>query len=301
MLRRNRIQEPSGRLMLLLVFVLVSVLLVGCGSTSPPRNQTRTTGSRGGAHGPMDVAGHWKLVLNLTFSDSSLNTAIWRPGWFGDGISGPINKHELACYNPQNITFAAGGTVNLNVTHAPSTCQGVSHPYTGAVLSTNPSDGRPTGGFEYTYGVLEAEIYVPSAHGQIANWPTVMTLGQHWPQDGEDDIMEGLDGTVCFHWHSPGYAPGGNLGACDPAFSPGWHTVEADWQPGSVTWYYDGTQVGRATKGVTSAPMYIVLANTVSVKAPQVAEPGAALKIKYIRVWQPAGAQAARAGYEHSF
>jgi beta-glucanase (GH16 family) len=303
MLQRIRTPGPIGRLTLVLALSLV--VLVGCGSMpahSTPMTTSQRTKSKTSAPEPMDVSGQWKLIFNYAFNSATVNNKIWRPGWFGNGITGPINVHELACYNPQNLAFSSTGTISLSVTHVPSTCQGVTRPYTGALVSTNPEDGRKIGGFDYTYGVLEAEVYVPSNHGLIANWPTLMTLGQEWPQDGEDDIMEGLGGTVCFHWHSPGYAPGGDLGGCDHAFTPGWHTVEADWRPGSVTWYYDGMEVGRATKGVTSAPMYIVLANTVSGKSPALATPGVAMKVAYVRVWQPAEAQAAaRAGYKYTY
>ena len=62
--------------------------------------------------------------------------------------------------------------------------------------------GRPSGGFQFTYGVVEALVYIPpSASSAIANWPAVWTDGQDWPADGEDDILEGLGGSACFHFH----------------------------------------------------------------------------------------------------
>ena len=102
--------------------------------------------------------------------------------------------------------------MHLAVTAQPSTCHGRTYPYTGALVSTNPRDGRQHGGFQYTYGVLEARIYVPGLHGRVADWPTLWSDGYHWPYDGEDDVLEGIGGSMCFHFHSLGHArhgPGG--------------------------------------------------------------------------------------------
>jgi beta-glucanase (GH16 family) len=240
---------------------------------------------------PVSIPGKWKLIFNSQFNGHSLDTSLWRPGWFGTGITSPINQHEVACYSSSNVSFPGDGTVHLSVTGVTSTCQGQTHSYTGAVLSTNPSDGRTRGGFQFTYGVLQAKVFVPGTPHGVANWPAVLTLGQVWPRDGENDIMENLSGTVCSHFHSPGFAPGGPLGACDPTFTPGWHIVSSNWEPGSVTWYYDGIELARIAEGVTSSPMYIALVNSVSSKAPGVSRPDA-MRVAYVRVWQKAGGTA---------
>jgi beta-glucanase (GH16 family) len=235
---------------------------------------------------PIGIPGHWHVVLNSVFNGSSLDGTIWRQGWFGSGITGPINAPlEAACYGPDNVTFPGDGTMHLNLTKTASTCEGETRPYTGSVVSTNPNDGRTEGGFQYRFGVLESRIYVPGQGSLISDWPTVVTLGQVWPQDGEDDILEAIAGAACFHFHSPGYAPSGHLGGCDSSLTPGWHTFASDWKPGSVTYYYDGREVGEITKGVTSAPMYIVIVNTAPRKTPWVDEADA-LRVSYVRVWQ---------------
>jgi beta-glucanase (GH16 family) len=234
---------------------------------------------------PMGMRGSWNLILNSQFTGHKLNASIWQPGWFGTGTTGPINGNELACYNSSNVSLPGDNTLHLKVTAVSSHCQGEQRPYTGALLSTNPYDGRKSGGFEYTYGALEAKVYVPPAGALIADWPAVITLGHVWPQDGEDDILENLEGTICSHFHSPGFEPGGPLGGCDKYLRPGWHLFSSDWEPGSVTWYYDGAEIAHITEGVTSAPMYLVLVNTVSVKGQAVSRPDA-MRVAYVRVWQ---------------
>lgn len=279
--------------------VLAAFLVVGVATRSdtPPKgaSHSRTTTvphgharqADGSSPRPLGIGGDWKLILNQVFSGHHLDTAIWRTGWFGSGVTGPINKHESACYNEHNVSLT-DRLLHLTVSHVRSFCSHQSRPFTGAVLSSNPRDGRAHGGFQYRYGLLEAKVFVPATpNSKIADWPGVIALGQVWPRDGEDDVMENLGGLVCSHFHSPGYAPGGNLGGCDPGFTPGWHVVSSVWEPGSASWYYDGIEVAHADHGITSAPMYLVLVNTVSNKALQVAMPDA-MRVAYVRVWQRA-------------
>jgi beta-glucanase (GH16 family) len=239
---------------------------------------------------PAGIAGQWKLILNSQFNTPSLDTSLWRPGWFGTGVTRAISHLEPACYSPANVTFPGDGTMHLNVTATRLKCGGITQPFAGAVVTTNPHDGRRSGGFTYRYGVLEAKVFIPGSGSLISNWPSVVTFGQVWPQDGEDDVLEVLNGTACFHYHSPGYAPSGHLGGCDPTFTAGWHTVASDWQPGVVTYYFDGVEIGQITKGVTSAPMYIVLVNTVH-QIDRLDPRGAvvdSMQVAYVRVWQAA-------------
>jgi beta-glucanase (GH16 family) len=233
---------------------------------------------------PLGIPGEWAFVLNQEFNGPGLDTSIWRAGWYGNGITGSLNKLEDDCYSSANVTFPGDGTMHLAVTAEPSRCNGRTRPYTGALVSTNPHDGRSHGGFEYTYGVLEARIYVPGVGGKIADWPAFWTDGYDWPRDGEDDVMEGLFGSACFHFHSLHFAPHGP-GGCDADIGPGWHTFAADWQAGKVTYYYDGHLVGTVTRGVTSQPMFIVINNTVWRGERSLTRPGA-LRVDYVRVWR---------------
>lgn len=270
------------------------VALSGCGGRSPAPTSTSTdasmpTGtsqqSANTTPAPMGVPGNWQLVLNAVFPGHSLDTKLWQPGWFGTGITGPINAHEMACYSSSNVIVPGDGTVHLNLTNEPSTCGGRhDNSLTGAVLSTNPHDGRASGGFSYRYGLIEAKVWIPGKGRTAWDWPTIMTLGQSWPKDGEDDLLESLSGVICVHFHSPGFTGGAN-GVCDSGITPGWHTVAADWEPGSVTWYYDGVAVDRTTQGVTSDPMYVVLLNTASSHWASLSRADS-LQVAYVRVWQ---------------
>lgn len=249
------------------------------------------TALSGGAHPaagstpqPAGPGGSWNLTFDDEFNGASLTTATWATGWFGSGITGPVNGNEQECYDPKRVT-ESGGSLNINVVHSSCTISsGKTYPYRSGLISSNPSSGapnQPSRGFQQTYGFFQARIYLPGAAGMIYNWPAFWTDGQSWPADGEMDVMEGLGGQACFHFHSPAGGPGG----CAGGSFTGWRTYGARWQPGSVTYYYDGKAVGTITNGVTSAPMYLILDYAVSSSIGGPTKAPSTMKVDYVRVW----------------
>jgi beta-glucanase (GH16 family) len=107
---------------------------------------------------------------------------------------------------------------------------------------------------------IEARIYIPASSGVVANWPAWWTSGQNWPVTGEIDMAEGLSGAMTANYHSrhDDFSSG-------PFSSPytGWHVFGVLWTTSYVTYYYDGTQVENYTKGIASAPNYVILQNAV--------------------------------------
>jgi beta-glucanase (GH16 family) len=158
----------------------------------------------------------------------------------------------------------------------------------GGLVSTDPDDGQPGhAGFQFAYGFAEARIYLPAYGNQIANWPAWWTDSQNWPVTGEMDMMEGLSGSACYHFHY-GTSPSDNNGpgGCASGDYSGWHTYGAEWSPGSVTYYYDGKEVGQLTTGITSAPMYLVLENSSSGSYGGSVVTPSTMEVDYTRVWQ---------------
>jgi hypothetical protein len=207
---------------------------------------------------PQGISGTWKLIFDDEFNGTSLDTSKWAPYWFSNG-----NTQNNTTMETSNISVS-GGYLNLIDTGG-----------TGAIVSTNPSAG---GNFQFTYGAVEARIYLPASGSQVANWPAWWTDRQNWPTDGEMDVMEGLGGSACYHFHDPSGGPGG----CANGNFSGWHTFGANWQAGSVTYYYDGKQVGTINSGITSSPMFLILEN--SSGSPSVTP--STMKVDYVRVWQ---------------
>jgi beta-glucanase (GH16 family) len=228
------------------------------------------------------MTGDWTLKFDDEFNGSSLNNAKWSTGWYGSGITAPVNSSEDDCYDPAQVS-EGGGALSLALIRKSENC-GIADPrYAGGLVSTR-------GSFSFTYGFIEARVWLPagtSDPGYVANWPAVWADGQNWPQDGEIDIAEGINGKVCAHFHnaassSQGITPGGGSGCPSGIYTDGWHTFAANWEPGSITYYYDGTDIGSVTSGVTSAPMFLVL-DYAAQGAAQVPD---TMKVDYVRVWQ---------------
>jgi len=270
-MRPQRLSRGLRGLLVLVLAGLIAGLPVVASSATPatPVNPS-----------PRGIPGKWQLVLDSEFDTTSLNTKIWRAGWFGRGVTRPVNTLENDCYNSKNVTFS-GTAMYLSVTHQPSSCRGMRFAWTGALVDTDPHDGRRGGGFQYTYGVLEARVYVPAAGSLIANWPAVWAVAQRYSSAyGEDDVFEGLTGVACWHFHLMSASSGG----CDKRIKPGWHTFASDWQDGSITYYYDGVKVGTITSNISSGPMYLILDNTTRVKRAR----ADSMRVTYVRVWQAA-------------
>ncbi|HLM20423.1 MAG TPA: glycoside hydrolase family 16 protein [Propionibacteriaceae bacterium] len=222
---------------------------------------------------PLGVPGKWHLRFSDEFAGSTLDDSKWTPGWFGTGVTQPVNLKSPECNDSAQVQLRGDGALTLSLIEKKTFCGGAERPYVSGLVSSN-------GKFEFRFGVAEARIYLPGdANGLVYNWPAFWTNGQKWPYDGENDIMEGLGGTVGPHFHSPRGHPGFTV----PGSWSGWHTFAAEWAPGAVTYYYDGKVVGSIHTGITEAPMYLVLGYGATSNAK--ATP-ADMKIDYVRVWQ---------------
>ena len=262
------------------------------GSTAGSSGSSSSASSSGPVL-PTGVPGNWQLIFDDEFNGTSLNTADWSTGWFGSGVTAGIGgASEPECYDPSHVV-EANGELDLNFTQQSSSCDNKTMPYTSGMVTTN-------GKFSFTYGLIEFRAWLPTAsNGQVADWPDVWTDGQSWPADGEIDVAEGLYGSACAHYHGPtdngaGTGAGGITGCPSGTFTGGWHTFAADWEPGIITWYYDGqdigcletsgTACGATNSTIAGAPMYIILTlgstNAYTITAPT------SLRIDYVRVWQ---------------
>ena len=209
---------------------------------------------------------HFKLVMDDEFNGTSVNTNLWNTGWYGTGITGPVNSNETVRYNSANVT-ESGGYLNLAL-----------NAY-GALVDTN-------GHFSLTYGRVEWRACLPpSASGQIADWPALWLDGQPvWPAHGEIDVLEGLGGQAAFHYHSPAGGPGAdvpgiyaNITRCG--------TFGVYWVPGTVQFFYDSKSAGQIHQDIQGAPMFLVMDNTAGDGGPPPAIKPAMMRIDWIRIW----------------
>ena len=217
---------------------------------------------------------NWALAFHDDFTGTSLNTTNWAPYWFSDGTLNPgSNTRGYA----SNVTVNAQLNLRLN------------NLTNGACVSSNPHGGAKPG-FQFTYGYAEAQLTLPTNSGVIAHWPAWWLDGQHWPTDGEIDIMEGLSGHAAWHYH---YDSGGGLDSHPIGgninTNPGTHIYGVNWYPGHLDFYYDGTLAASASNAnlsggatISSSPMYLILNHDAGSQSGS-----ATMVVHYVRVFQP--------------
>lgn len=254
-----------------LLLVLAAVTACGAIMTAP-----RAAAGSGTPEPTWAPHARYRLIFDDEFNGTTLGKD-WTPGWLGTGITAPVNSLEEAAYSSADVTVR-GGSLNLTLTptRAPVTAGGNTYSYKGALVTTR-------GHFTFTYGYVEWRAYLPeSASGQIADWPALWADGTGtWPSTGEMDVMEGLSGGAAWHFISPS----GSFGAWTKAPMYGWHTFGAAWQQGTVTYYYDGQEVGTITTGITGAPMFLVMDNTIGGASPSASSYPAVMRVDWVRVW----------------
>src|SRR6266508_4497851 len=89
------------------LIVALTVLCAGALAALVPVIDSSAATRRTG--GPVGVPGTWHPVFADEFGGTGLDPATWRPGWFGTGITGPVNGAERACYRGSHATVPGDG------------------------------------------------------------------------------------------------------------------------------------------------------------------------------------------------
>ncbi|HEY0238588.1 MAG TPA: glycoside hydrolase family 16 protein [Friedmanniella sp.] len=124
-------------------------------------------------------------------------------------------------------------------------------------IPATPSAGTSlsTGGrFAFTYGTVTARMKVPT---EVGYWPAFWTLNNsptgtpNLPTVGEADVIEAYttfgDG---YRRATHNYTPAGTWSSADDPLCAGadirgsWHDYSAKFEPGQITFYFDGQQCG---------------------------------------------------------
>ena len=251
----------------------------------------------GGGRLPTGLSGY-----KLTFDDEfdsfaagpgalpNLFYATWETKYFWGDRSLPQNG-ETQFYSDSSVStnpFSLHDGV-LDIVAAPGG-NAAGLPYNSGMITSYRS-------FAQTYGYFEMQAVLPQGKGM---WPAFWLLPKNG-QAGEIDIMEafgapndrGEGGSNQIHWANHYDTPSdtGDWVAVPADIYSGCHSYGVDWEPDTITWYFDGRPIAQvATPALAHAPMY-VLANL----AAGGTWPGPAggetahLQIDYIRVYQKPG------------
>ena len=163
--------------------------------------------------------------------------------------------------------------------------------YTSGMINTFHS-------FSQTYGYFEIRAQLPAAQGM---WPAFWML----PADGswppELDVMEMVGGEPntlrnTVHSQVSGEHQAGPTHYLDeanvavPDMTSGFHTYGVDWEPDTITWYYDGRPTFQAaTPADLDKPMYLIA--NLAVGGAWAGDPNGAtaqMTIDYIRAYASA-------------
>ena len=227
---------------------------------------------------PTGASGKLTLMFDDEFAGTSLDTTKWAPYWFNPVCNNPATQGKNnVCASPANVSVSNGKLILT-----------LSSQQSGALVSTNPLGGAKPG-YQFTTGVVEARIFFPGGAKGCYNWPAWWTDGQHWPDDGENDIAEILNGQITFNYHSlPSKLSSSgaqNFGPIPNAKCGSWHTYTLNRQKGYGEVYFDGSFVRRYTTNDGENAQYLLL--NVGLDSSRVMTGSAgAVSVDWVRAWQ---------------
>ncbi len=234
-------------------------------------------------------------MANMTFDDefNSMNWGNWQSayGWAPNGYVGggttswQVNPSWGPTSGGDANTFSDNnGVLTLSVIPTPSSvAPSVDYaPFLGAQIETHNT-------FSQTYGYFEMNAELSGTPGTLsAFW--LMPESGAWPP--ELDIAEVTGGSPTTLVTSTHSATAGveNPWTNIPNASTGFHTYAVDWEPNTITWYFDGQEVRQeATPSDMHQPMYMIAdvfaGNSGSWEGQPSSGASASMKINYIHVF----------------
>ena len=225
---------------------------------------------------PTGVPGAWGIKFQDEFNGTSLDTSKWRPNWFNEG--GSMNNVGT---HADNVSVA-NGEARLQLS---SPTQGALI-HTGGGYRGDPNRyGLPVG------GVAEARIWFPGNGSSLYNWSAWWANDSYdgvsgQPVNGEHDIAEILsNGALTVNYHSKSGSH--NHGSVPGYWGDAFHTYTLHRKAASVDVYWDGRLVKSYPTDDGGAPIELIL-NVGSGQGTTVTGPAGAMRVDYVRAWEPA-------------
>jgi beta-glucanase (GH16 family) len=212
--------------------------------------------------------------LHMSFDDEFNSLSLWNGTsgtwstsyWWAqpNGVTLPSNG-ELEWYINSNYAPTASvkpwtvnnGILSLTAAPAAASIQPLinNYQYTSGMLTTHDS-------FVQTYGVYEIRAKVPAGQGL---WEDFWLLPENGSWPPELDVLEINGGNPKSLLTAMGSDSGGQRTSAAtstpiPDASAGFHTYTVDWEPDTITWYFDGNEVFQtATPADMKQPMYMLV------------------------------------------
>ena len=220
-------------------------------------------------------------TATLTFSEDFTSLKLWdgtsgldtRPGWgmwpqFDTGFTESGNGEQEWFIQPGDAQTASvnpfsvqNGVLTISANPTPSSMLPYvdNQPYTSGWIDTYHE-------FSQTYGYFEMRAQLPAGQG---TWPAFWLLPEDnsWPP--EIDALEGVNGNGNLYTTVHSTVSGdvelasnhykSGAGTPEPGMTTGFHTYGVDWEPDTITFYFDGQQVYQtATPADLNKPMYMI-------------------------------------------
>ncbi len=226
------------------------------------------------------TSGTWQPAYSWSpngYADSTMSSWMVNPNY------GPTSQADADPYSVQNgVLNIAFEPTPADV--SPSNVGGLS--FISGQLTTKQS-------FSQEYGYFEMRAELPAAAGLNSAFWLLPSNGSWPPELDVEEVLGNDPTTLVMTAHSSNGSGGDNATpqwATIPDASQGYHTYAVDWEPNTVTWYFDGKQMAQiATPADWHQPMYVLL-DTLSgtpgswAGAPTPGE-SADMKIDYVRAY----------------
>ena len=204
--------------------------------------------------GPKGI--RWRLKFRDEFRGTSLNRAKW-----SNQDGGHMNNVTTHASN----VAVRGGLCSLTLASRTS----------GAEICTTRYL-LPVGGY------AEARMLFPGSGRAVSNWPAWWASGPDWPNNGENDIAEGL-GTMTVNYHSASGSH--NHGTVEGHWAGNFHVYGLWRGRGRSSVYFNGKLVKTYATDDRGGGQNLI-ANVGSGNR-GVYGAGCAVKLDYVRAWQP--------------
>ena len=264
--------RKPGRLALAAAIVALSLFSAyaafNVSSGAPGRVAVPRTSTMNSPYGP---GGEWKRVFSDHFTGNSLDASHWSTCYYWDCTNRAQPESEW--YEASQVTVDNG---TLSLTAMPELTHGKQ--YVSGMVSSY-------GKFSFTYGYAQIVAKLPSGRNMwsafwtlpaAGGWPPEIDAMENWAQKDAVDLF--------VHYGQSGRV---EASVAVPTYSKEFHTYGVDWEPGSISWYVDGTLRAHFAVSITT-PQYLLASLAVAwdpgskttVVFPQ------SLKIRSIEVWQ---------------